>query len=120
MLKELCNKVNKIGGDKRVMMMADLAEGVEYPIDAIKVYLSRNDRAAVVVEFSSDRILYLPNVYRAFFLDEVFCLDNKLQPLRGKRSKYPVRGNELIFDKWFFRVEKSGETNYTEWVLITK
>lgn len=120
LLKELCSKINKIGGDKAVAMMSDLVEGVEYPIDSIKTFLARNDRAVVTVEFSGDRILYLPFLYRHFFLDEVFCVDNKLQSLRGKRSKYPVRGNELIFDKWFFRVEKSQETNYTEWILITK
>lgn len=120
LLKELCSKINQIGGDKAVAMMSDLVEGVEYPIDSIKTFLARNDRAVVTVEFSGDRILYLPFLYRNFFLDDVFCVDNKLQPLRGKRSKYPIRGNELIFDKWFFRVEKSSETNYTEWVLITK
>lgn len=59
LFKELGKKVNKVGGDKVVTMMSDLVEGIEYPIDSIKCFIARNERACVTVEFSSERILYL-------------------------------------------------------------
>lgn len=100
-------------------MLADIPENVEFPIDSIRVFLARNQRAVVVLEFSGDRILYLGFALRKFFLDNVFCVDEFMRPLE-KESIYPVRGNELVYENWFFRVEKNTETNFCELVMIVK
>lgn len=117
--RDLAKKIHKIGGDKIVTMLADIPEDVEFPIDSIKCFLAKNEKAVVTCEFG-ERILYFPWQYRNFFLDEVFCVDSNLQPLHNKTSVYPTRGNELVHENWFFRVEKNPETNYTEWCLLVK
>lgn len=119
LLKELCKKIGKVGGDRIVTMLADIPEGIEYPIDAIRCFIARNDRAVVTVEFG-ERVLYLPFQYKNFMLDEVFCVDHLLRPLKSKRSVYPIKNNELICENLYFKVEKSPETNYAEWHLFQK
>lgn len=118
-IKELCKKIAKVGGDRIVTMLPDIPEGIEYPIDTIRCFLARNDRAVVTVEYG-ERVLYLPFQYKTFMLDEVFCVDHLLRPLKTKRSIYPIKNNELICDNLFFKVEKSPETNYAEWHMFQK
>lgn len=101
------------------MMLSDLPENVDFPIDSIKCFLAKNDKAVVTVEFG-EKILYFPYLYRNFFLSEVFCVDEKLEPLPEKISPYPVRKNELYYDRWSFRVEKNNETNFNEWIMVVK
>lgn len=117
--KELCKKIGKVGGDRIVTMLADIPEGVEYPIDTIRCFLARNERAVVTVEFG-ERVLYLPFQYKNFMLDEVFCVDHLLRPLKTKRSIYPIKNNEMICENLYFKVEKSPETNYAEWHMFQK
>lgn len=74
----------KVGADTILVNLVDLPEDVEYQIDSIRTFLSRNGKAYVTVEFTN-KIMYLPFNYRNFFLDEVFCVDNFLNPLRGKK-----------------------------------
>lgn len=117
--REMCVNVNKISSEKIVTMISDIAEGIEYPIDIIKCFLSKNEKAVVTVEFDN-RILYLPYLYRNYFLNNVFCMDNKLKPLQNKTPKLTVKGNEIQHDKLFFRVQRNPETNYTQFLLLMK
>lgn len=99
-------------------MMSDIPEGVEYAIDIIRIFQARNQRAVCVLEFDN-RMVYLNYALRKFFLEEVFCVDEFMRPLE-KESVYPIRGNELCYENWYFRVEKNKETNYCEMIMIVK